>query len=474
MRIVNEVERWGKRFYELTDGQESSVAEAVFVTRKPRSRIMLDVKKGLEDIISKRGLLQHEAFIKYKCVSMINDEYCLLRDDPGIYQPLDAYLRENAPSLSQRVKWVLTLVEVLKEAGEKRYSWSILGLKSLQLDKDGELKVADPAITGLIWQYREDKQQAYPEDEVYQAVEVYKEKKWSEESHIYNAGVIMYYLLTGRMPFSSDDKSDLVDQIYNFIPVEPRYLNYQLSKPLNDFVMSTLKKDLNERLGDWDSFIKQLRNLEEKGLLEGDFNQIKENKGKASQKIKKRNHRLSFRNFWRKKRAVIAVVGGLLAFFVLLGFMGGSREPVVTEETAPGEVVEIFYQGIDQKDIFLLEDTNISDLGELDNILNRNYVIERVRRAYSMSDTEGFFGITDLEITKLGDHPQPVFEVVYHLYINEPTDEIDEDTGEPIMKKVIIDMKDRVLLGNVEGRWQIVELEGSIQSLIQGKLNLES
>ncbi|AZO93862.1 hypothetical protein [Halocella sp. SP3-1] len=473
MRIVNEVERWGKRFYELTDGQESSVAEAIFVTRKPRSRIMLDVKMGLEDIISKGNLLQHEAFIKYKSISMINDEYCLLKDEPGIYQPLTAYLREKSPSLVQRVKWVLTLAEVLKEAEEKGCNWTILGLKSLQVDKDGGLKVIDPAITGLTWQYREDEQQTYPE-EVYQAVEVYKEKKWAEGSHIYNAGVIMYYLLTDRMPFNADDKSDLVDQIYNSIPVDPRYLSYQLSKPLNDFIMSTLKKDLSERLGDWDSFISQLRNLEEKGLLEGDLNQLKENQEKASQMIKKRKHRLSVRNFWRKKRAVITVVGGLLAFFVLLGFMGGSREPVVTEETTPSEVVEIFYQGIDQKDIFLVEDTNISDLGELDNLLNRNYVIERVRQAYSMADTEGFFGITDLEITKLADHLQPVFEVVYHLYINNPTDETNEDTGEPVMEKIIIDMKDRVLLGNVEGRWQIVELEGSIQSLIQGELALES
>lgn len=473
MRIVNKVERWGKRFYELTDGQESSVAEALFVTRKPRSRIMLDIKKDLEDIISKRAILQHKAFIKYKSVSMINDEYCLLRDESGIYQPLAAYLRDNSPSLVQRVRWVLTLAEVLKEAEEKGCTWSILGLKSLQVDQTGDLRIFAPTITGLIDQYREDKQQVYPEEEVYQPVEIYKGEKWSEGSHIYNAGIIMYYLLTDRIPFSADDKSDLVDQVYNFVPVEPHYLNYQLSKPLNDFIMSTLKKDLNERLGNWDNFIRQLGNLEKSGLLEGDFNQIKENKEKASQMINRRKHRLSFRNFWRKKRAIIAVVGGLLVFFVLLGFMGSGREPVVTEITTPAEVVEIFYQGIDQKDIFLIEDTNISDLGKLDNLLSRNYVIERVRQAYSMTDTEAFFGIRDLEITKLTDYPQPIFEVVYYLYINEPTDEINEDTGEPIMERVIIDMKDRVLLGNVEGRWQIVGLEGSIQRLIQGDLELE-
>jgi hypothetical protein len=64
---------------------------------------------------------------------------------------------------------------------------------------------------------------------------------------IYSVGVILYELLTGKLPFWAANQRLLVDQIMGQQPVAPRSLNPQISEHLNAVVLCALEKDVSRR-----------------------------------------------------------------------------------------------------------------------------------------------------------------------------------------------------------------------------------
>ncbi|MFP4016937.1 MAG: protein kinase domain-containing protein, partial [Halanaerobiales bacterium] len=486
---IKDIEKFkGVKIYTIEEDDGEYTAEQLFANKSPRSRIVADIKRKIENIIEKQqNLISHPQYIHYKRLDQVEGDYCLIHDNNRKYIPVDKFLEDNNPSLEDIVNWVMTVVEIAEEAEQKGIQWSLISLETLWIDEDSKLKFVDPDINREVEQYR-DLSDLKP-GEVYQPPEMFRQDKGGRNSSIYSLGIIFYYLITGKNPFDKesrgDSKSDLVYDILKTKPVNPAYLNPVKSPDLNDLIMKLISKEKEDRPGDWNTFLEELKKIKESGLYATEREEA-EFRLKSKKVIKSSSRKKKLRSFWRKrwKIALISVTFIILAVY-LSSF--GKRVSVITEETTPEEVVYYFYQAVDEKDAALLEETTNMDLQRLDNMVTESYVIERMRSAYEgfRNDMRGLFGIEDLIIKPVNDQVEDpesrYFKANYLFYLREdiPPEDlttapdtaengIDFGTEEDNIGYHEVNMIDNIRVSVVNGLWQIVSIEGDMRLIISG------
>jgi len=77
-------------------------------------------------------------------------------------------------------------------------------------------------------------------------------------SDLYSLGVVLYEALTGRTPFTGDNRTDLVRQHLQSRPQSPRVFNPEIPPYLERAVMCLLEKDPADRFGSAEQLMQQL------------------------------------------------------------------------------------------------------------------------------------------------------------------------------------------------------------------------
>jgi hypothetical protein len=67
-------------------------------------------------------------------------------------------------------------------------------------------------------------------------------------------GVVMYHLLTGRLPFNAANNFSLIYQITNVDPPPPSSVQPGIPQALDGIVRRAMAKDLDQRYADWEEF----------------------------------------------------------------------------------------------------------------------------------------------------------------------------------------------------------------------------
>ncbi len=76
----------------------------------------------------------------------------------------------------------------------------------------------------------------------------------SHLTDIYALGVVMYYMLTAKLPFSGANTMSVIYQIVNTEPDPPATHRKELSPELDSIVMKAIAKDPAKRFATWDEF----------------------------------------------------------------------------------------------------------------------------------------------------------------------------------------------------------------------------
>ena len=92
----------------------------------------------------------------------------------------------------------------------------------------------------------------------YMSPEQVKEQSLTHQTDIFSLGVLMYQLLTGRLPFQGTNNYSMIYQIMNVEPPRPSQLRSDLPPRIDAIVMRALKKNLSERYATWDEFAHDL------------------------------------------------------------------------------------------------------------------------------------------------------------------------------------------------------------------------
>jgi serine/threonine protein kinase len=129
---------------------------------------------------------------------------------------------------------------------------------NIMLSADGETKVGD---FGASFQQRhgsETTQISGIGSPAYMSPEQIRMETLNHQTDIYSLGVVMYRLLTGRLPFDASSQAGLTYAILNTQPARPIMLRPDLPPLLDEIVMKAIRREPGERFKSWLDFGKDL------------------------------------------------------------------------------------------------------------------------------------------------------------------------------------------------------------------------
>jgi serine/threonine protein kinase len=88
----------------------------------------------------------------------------------------------------------------------------------------------------------------------YMSPQQVKEHPLDHRTDIYSMGVVMYHLLTGRLPFQASNNFSLIYQITSVEPQPPSSFRPEVPKAVDDIVRRAMAKDLEQRYAEWEEF----------------------------------------------------------------------------------------------------------------------------------------------------------------------------------------------------------------------------
>ncbi|HMJ48991.1 MAG TPA: serine/threonine-protein kinase, partial [Burkholderiales bacterium] len=92
----------------------------------------------------------------------------------------------------------------------------------------------------------------------YMSPQQVKEQPLTHQTDIYSLGVVMYQLLTGRLPFTGNNNYSIIYQIINVDPPPPSLYRPEIPPQLDVIVKTALRKDLETRYQSWEEFAQKL------------------------------------------------------------------------------------------------------------------------------------------------------------------------------------------------------------------------
>jgi len=160
-----------------------------------------------------------------------------------------------------------------------------------------------------------------------------------EKSDIYSLGVVMYELVTGRIPFEGETPISVALKHIQEEPVRPRQINNRIPKSLEDIILKAMEKDIAQRYNNVGEIIADLK--QSLIMPNGDFvkkNKVMDENTKVIEPIKyidvkeqldsqkksevKTKKTDSSKSGSSKKITVIAILSGLvLALLTFGGYM---------------------------------------------------------------------------------------------------------------------------------------------------------
>ena len=95
----------------------------------------------------------------------------------------------------------------------------------------------------------------------YMSPEQVKEQPLTHQTDIYSMGVVMYHLLTGRLPFQATNNFSLIYQITNVEPSPPSAYRQEIPSVIDEIVRRAMAKNLDERYPQWALFSSALADV---------------------------------------------------------------------------------------------------------------------------------------------------------------------------------------------------------------------
>jgi eukaryotic-like serine/threonine-protein kinase len=127
---------------------------------------------------------------------------------------------------------------------------------NILMGRQGEIKITD--FGGAFRRNHDQTQILGVGSPAYMSPEQIREGELDQQTDIFSLGVVMYQLLTARLPFYAETPEALIYQILNTEPAPAASLRADLPPELNAIVMKTLAREPEKRHHSWQQFMDEL------------------------------------------------------------------------------------------------------------------------------------------------------------------------------------------------------------------------
>ncbi len=159
-------------------------------------------------------------------------------------------------------------------------------------------------------------------------------KEVDQRSDIYSLGVILYEMVTGRVPFEGETPLGIAMKHKSEVPKDPRELNTQISEDLSCLILKCLEKDRGKRYQSSGELSSELENIE-KGIPTTE-RVVSKRKPTSSKEIT-----VTFR---LKKLLIPAVVIAVLAILVMVIWQPWSQKETVPIPSDKPSLAVVYFE----------------------------------------------------------------------------------------------------------------------------------
>lgn len=326
--------------------------------------------------------LSHANIVSVYDVSTNPDrEYIVMELIDGI--TLKQYMeRRGRMDWRESLHFITQIMRGLSHAHSRGIIHRDIKPQNIMVLRDGSVKVADFGIACLANQGQTLTQEALGSVH-YISPEQARGDRIDARSDIYSAGVVLYEMLTGRLPFEGDSAVSVAIQHLSSVPLAPRDIDPSIPEPLELICMKAMNSDPNKRYASADAMIEDLEKFRRDPSVDMDY--IRQEltapaadteptmplpTAQVASAVKKhtgelRREREAEEEPPRRDKKSIAIIAGIFAAAVLLvvllfKLILGDFGPAGSNKSYPvpdirGKTVEEAQEMEGVKDIFLIE-----------------------------------------------------------------------------------------------------------------------
>jgi len=194
--------------------------------------------------------------ITHKNVCRMHD---LNEDGQNLYLTMEYVRGEDLKGLIRRTKRLApeTAVFIVRQIADGLTEAHKLGIvhrdlkpQNIMIDKEGNAKIMDFGIARSLHTQGRTGEKAVIGTPEYMSPEQVEGKETDPRSDIYSLGIILYEMVTGRVPFEGHTPFSIGLKHKTEIPKDPKTLNPQVSDDLNRVILRCLEKDKEKRYQD--------------------------------------------------------------------------------------------------------------------------------------------------------------------------------------------------------------------------------
>jgi serine/threonine protein kinase/Tfp pilus assembly protein PilF len=171
--------------------------------------------------------------------------------------------RTEKLTVGKAVSIARQIAEGLAEAHKLGVIHRDLKPHNIMIDRDGNAKIMDFGIARTLAGAGTTAQGVIIGTPEYMSPEQVEGKAADQRSDIYALGIIIYEMLTGRVPFEGDTPLSVAYKHKNEIPPSPKKLNPQIPEDLSRLILRCLEKTKERRYQTAEEFLSELAKIEE-------------------------------------------------------------------------------------------------------------------------------------------------------------------------------------------------------------------
>ena len=218
-----------------------------------------DFRRRFHDESQAVAMLSHPNIMAVYDVSRSSDlEYIVMELIDGI--TLKQYMQKKNNKLNWReaLHFITQIVKALGHAHSRGIIHRDIKPHNVMVLRDGSVKVTDFGIARLASAGHSTLTQETLGSVHYISPEQARGSHIDARSDLYSAGVVLYEMITGRLPFEGDSPVSVAIQHINSIPLSPRELNEDIPEALEAITMKAMAPNPDKRYASADAMLADL------------------------------------------------------------------------------------------------------------------------------------------------------------------------------------------------------------------------